>query len=340
MWQQKGLTKNFGNGTSESDPIYVGANALREYNRAFGLSGASIPVENRKTTPTGTTTGAPGDGSYAIHWRESVVTNEVMTSVVESAGVAMPLSGMTIGAMQDIGYQVNYSAADTFSPLVASPTWSISDVSIVEGSTGVRTAFFFLTLRLPQTLPTNGNYAVSVSFRDGTATAGSDYVQSTATTVRLTLTGKPNSTLQTVTAGVKLYGDTIVEPNETLFVDLSTPTGGSLIGQGTATITIVNDDGSSAARSAQGVMAAASIIALPQTGRQSTAAALQTASALLPKASAANGAATSPSERLADVWRNFAPQTRKPQFDLSQIEKDVLSPPLKKRLTAALSSSD
>ena len=42
-----------------------------------------------------------------------------MTGYAESTGT-MPLSRLTIAAMQDLGYAVNYAAADSYSlPLVA-----------------------------------------------------------------------------------------------------------------------------------------------------------------------------------------------------------------------------
>ena len=37
-----------------------------------------------------------------------------MTGFIESPGVPMPLSRMTIASMSDLGYVVNYDAGDTF----------------------------------------------------------------------------------------------------------------------------------------------------------------------------------------------------------------------------------
>ena len=44
----------------------------------------------------------------------SIFNAELMTGFAKSAGVAMPISRMTIGALQDMGYTVNYSAADAY----------------------------------------------------------------------------------------------------------------------------------------------------------------------------------------------------------------------------------
>ncbi len=37
-----------------------------------------------------------------------------MTGFVESPGVSMPLSIVTIGSLQDMGYNVDYGAADPY----------------------------------------------------------------------------------------------------------------------------------------------------------------------------------------------------------------------------------
>jgi hypothetical protein len=99
LWDMMGLLS----GTSTNNPVYIGANATAAYNQIFGLNSTSVPVEN---------TGGPG--TRLGHWRESIFTNEVMTGWVNSG--AMPISRITIGSMADMGYQVNYAAADVYTP--------------------------------------------------------------------------------------------------------------------------------------------------------------------------------------------------------------------------------
>lgn len=53
-----------------------------------------------------------GLGTREGHWRELVFGNEVMTGLF--AGGINPLSRVTIAALQDMGYEVNYDAADEF----------------------------------------------------------------------------------------------------------------------------------------------------------------------------------------------------------------------------------
>jgi len=98
IWTQLGLLT--GGGTA--DPQFTGANAVAEYNARFGLTATSVPIE-----------GAAGPGTNDAHWRETVFTNELMTGFLD-AGVPNPISRMTVGQFQDLGYQVNYGAADPY----------------------------------------------------------------------------------------------------------------------------------------------------------------------------------------------------------------------------------
>jgi hypothetical protein len=84
---------------------YIGAHALAEYRTLTGNQGAtSIPVEHDG-----------GPGTAGGHWDEETFTTELMTGYAEPAGVPMAISRMTIGSLQDMGYTVNYAAADTYS---------------------------------------------------------------------------------------------------------------------------------------------------------------------------------------------------------------------------------
>jgi len=86
---------------------FSGPNAVRAYNNVFRNADRSVPLE----------TGG-GPGTAGAHWRESVLRTELMTGYAESAGVAMPLSVITVGAMQDMGYTVSAAAADPFTPSI------------------------------------------------------------------------------------------------------------------------------------------------------------------------------------------------------------------------------
>lgn len=137
LWLEKNLVRNAAPGNFTNDPTYVGVNAVREYNKIFGTLGTSMPVEN------GIPAGQPGDGTFGAHWRESVMLTELMTGYAEAAGVAMPLSTITVGAMQDLGYQVNYAAADAYTK-PAAPSAPASQARPTAGGMG---GFPLLTAR-------------------------------------------------------------------------------------------------------------------------------------------------------------------------------------------------
>jgi hypothetical protein len=109
---------------------------------------------------------------------------------------------------------------------------SIGDVSISEGDSGTKTATF--------TVSRTGTAAFSVGYAtaDGTASAGSDYVAASGT-----LNFAQGQTTQTVS--VTINGDTVVESNETFFVNLANATNGGVIVDGQGLGTITNDDGGS-----------------------------------------------------------------------------------------------
>ncbi|MBN1512376.1 MAG: choice-of-anchor D domain-containing protein, partial [Phycisphaerae bacterium] len=91
-------------GTNTSDPRFTGTRAVAEYNRIFGLSGSSVPVE-----------AGGGAGTRLSHWRESTFGTELMTGWYNS-GRINPLSSVTVGSMGDLGYVVDMQAADPYTP--------------------------------------------------------------------------------------------------------------------------------------------------------------------------------------------------------------------------------
>jgi ribosomal 50S subunit-recycling heat shock protein len=94
---------------------------------------------------------------------------------------------------------------------------------------GANTATFIVS----RTGSTASSLIANISY-NGTATASSDYVSKTQT-----LTFAAGTTQQTFS--VTINGDRTVEPNETFTVVLSNPSG-AIIGTGTGTVTILNDD--------------------------------------------------------------------------------------------------
>ena len=81
-------------------PTFFGANGIREWHDLGGEG--NVPVE-----------GTGGAGTAGSHWRESVFGNELMTGFLGSGD--NPLSRVTIGAFEDLGYEVDYATADPYS---------------------------------------------------------------------------------------------------------------------------------------------------------------------------------------------------------------------------------
>jgi hypothetical protein len=84
-----------------ANPRFTGLTAAGRYSLLDAIDGASgVPVEN-----TG------GAGTRGGHWRESIFQTELMTGW---AGGAMALSSVTVGALADMGYDVDITRADPY----------------------------------------------------------------------------------------------------------------------------------------------------------------------------------------------------------------------------------
>jgi hypothetical protein len=94
MWSYDHLTSGFN---------YIGANGVAAYRQLSGNGSAtSAPVES-----------GGGAGTAGVHWSEAVFGDELMTGYLDPP--PDPLSILTIGSLQDLGYTVNYAAADPYS---------------------------------------------------------------------------------------------------------------------------------------------------------------------------------------------------------------------------------
>lgn len=102
-------------GAGTNNPYFTGAMARSAFELAGGspVDGVGVPVEN-----------SGGVGTRDSHWRESVLAHELMTGFV-SAG-SNPLSAITIGSLEDIGYEVDYAAADPFTVPSAQRAWGLN----------------------------------------------------------------------------------------------------------------------------------------------------------------------------------------------------------------------
>ncbi len=117
-------------------------------------------------------------------------------------------------------------------PVANLPAFSVTDGTYTEGSGYY---FFFITLNKSSNKPTQVTYTIETTGNSpGHATAGTDFVSTTRT-----IFFRPGLTRNIGLVTIK--NDNLKEPNETFQIVLSNPQGAT-IGNGTATITIKDND--------------------------------------------------------------------------------------------------
>lgn len=181
---------------------------------------------------TVTITGTGFGGATAVAFGGTAATAYTVNSATQITATAPAGTGTVDIRVTTAGGTSPTSAADQFTYVVAPaiPSLSINDVTQNEGNSGGTAFNFTVTLTSASASAVTVNYATS----NGSATAPSDY---TATSGALTFA--PGQITQTVT--VQVNGDTTVEPDETFFVNLSSPFNATL-GKSQGVATIVNDD--------------------------------------------------------------------------------------------------
>lgn len=98
LWQEMELIEGVGG----PDPRFVGAEAVEAFAEIGGSD--TVPVETQG-----------GEGTRDSHWRQSVFGDERMTGFSASPDTPQPLSIVTLASFLDLGYDVDLSAADSFS---------------------------------------------------------------------------------------------------------------------------------------------------------------------------------------------------------------------------------
>jgi len=171
-----------------------------------------------------------GRGNGTFEWKQSIglgLDNTWSFVVGDISGDGRP--DVAVAGIDSLG---NYAVRD----LLNDGYWNwgpyvfFRDATVTEGNTGTSNANFTLTLAHASNVDITFHYHTE----DGTATAGSDYQAAFGT-----LTIPAGQTAGTIT--VQVNGDSIPEPREAFYVDLSSPTNPDIIlgvGQGT----IVDDE--------------------------------------------------------------------------------------------------
>ena len=191
-------------------------------------------------TPGASFTTTVSAGTSARDWVASYPQFAPNTPVPSFRYVPLPRPAtLMLTAPSTVGsYELRLFANDGFG-LIGScnymvsngPGLSITGMFLPEGNVGTSGGTVYVTL----TPASTGTVTVQYATADGTATAGSDYVADSGT-----LTFPPGAT--SVPLNVTTKGDTTPEAEETFYVNLSNPTGASIL-DGQAVFTIANDDG-------------------------------------------------------------------------------------------------
>jgi serine protease len=191
---------------------------------------ANFTYTTNALTANFTDTSSDSDGSIASrHWDFGDGTTSTATNPSKTYANAgtYPVT-LTVTDNGGLSGQATQQVSVAAPPPV---NLSIADASITEGNSGTKTLTFLISLSAASA----SNVTFNIATADGTATAGSDYVASSLTN-------------QTIAAGslsknfaVTINGDTVVEPDETFFVNISNVSG-ALVARGQAVGTIQNDD--------------------------------------------------------------------------------------------------
>jgi uncharacterized repeat protein (TIGR01451 family) len=156
----------------------------------------------------------------AVH--DSIVINVPNDSLIAGQNL-LAVRAQDRGLLSYFDLQVSLEVLDQ-------PSLSVSDVTVIEGTSSGTEAGFLVNLSAPSCLPITCDYRTM----DGTAISGNDYEASVGR-----LIFNSGETSKTITVAV--LGDHLVEDNETFFLLLENPTNATISrvrGQGT----ILNDD--------------------------------------------------------------------------------------------------
>jgi Calx-beta domain len=164
-----------------------------------------------------------------------VATGSIGTDGTVNAALGTPALGdHTLDAQFDGNGSFSASTATTATfKVIGANNISVGDVSVVEGVSGFRKIAFPVVLSQRSLVPVTVNYSVN----PGTATSPADF-----SAVAGTLKFPAGATIKYVL--VKVFGDTILEGNETFTVDLSSPTAGWDLRRSSGVGTIIDDEGS------------------------------------------------------------------------------------------------
>ena len=188
---------------------------------------------------------APGDSGGPAFIDGQVAGIASYTASLSQGGIHPDIDGETnssfgeIAAWQRVSHYQQWIDQSLRAQYINAPTQpSEVQKAVSEGNSGTCHAYFLLQFTGIRTDPEQW-LSVDYATRDGSAAAGEDYIATTGTLVLYP--GENQAVIP-----VEIIGDNVAEPDETFYLDVTNPVGGSF-GTGivklTAVRTIVNDDG-------------------------------------------------------------------------------------------------
>jgi hypothetical protein len=175
---------------------FTGPQATQAYREIFGNNATFVPLET-----------SGGAGTAGAHWSEAVFGTELMTGFVNPV---MQLSRVTVGAMADFGYVVNYAAADVFTPppaAIQAAARAVLGGAVASGaqaqaapSTGAKPSS--VTLRatvVPERLQAKGLAAAAVTYAPSQTAIGNRTFKQAGLAPRMA--AEPSASIQAAFAG-------------------------------------------------------------------------------------------------------------------------------------------
>jgi subtilase family protein/Calx-beta domain-containing protein/CARDB protein len=207
-------------------------------NRAPGLSLLAPGVTITTSAPGGGFQTADGTSMAAPHVAGvfAIFREAVPGATVDQVLAALQSTGQSIGGFKRIKV---IDALATFPNVVPAIQFSSPTFTASEGDT-TGTATVTLTRTGPPDVLAVGSSSVRVSTTTGTATPGTTGAADHVPLVNQIVTFGPGETSKNVQ--IRIRGDFTIEPNETIGLALSAPSGALLGAQPTAVLTILNDD--------------------------------------------------------------------------------------------------
>ena len=225
-----------------------GSGTINDDDASFAIGNAAAVTEGGTLTYTVTKTVGAATGSFSINYATANGTATSGSDYTATSGMLTFAAGETTKTIQvptvdDSAVEssetvlVNLSSPTngaTITTAQGSGTINDNDVAFAIGNaiTGEGGA---LTFTVTKAGTTTSSYSVNYATANGTATSGSDYTATSGT-----LTFLPGDMTKTIT--VATIDDSVVEPSETVLVNLSAPTGNATITAAQGSGTIVDND--------------------------------------------------------------------------------------------------